>query len=89
MVAGFVTLRIMTCTRSIAARVRSHTELFRYFPPTDGPDIWVWMRAAATDEGLDPNRCALVTMDSAKWREDCTRRRHDPDPEETRSDPLG
>lgn len=61
----------MTCTRSIASRTRSLTELFRFFPTTDdGLDIFLWMRAAALDARLDPGRCALVTVDSAVWRDE-------------------
>ncbi len=45
--------------------------MFRYLPTTDdGLDIIAWTREAATDAGLDPDVCALVTMDSAVWRDE-------------------
>jgi Cysteine-rich CPCC len=31
-------------------------------------DIYPWMRMAATDAGLDPDRCALASLDPLGWR---------------------
>jgi hypothetical protein len=46
--------------------------MLRYFPATGHADIYVWIRAAVTDAGLEPARCALVTVDSAEWRDETT-----------------
>lgn len=58
-------------TTSIAASVRSRTELFRYEPSNaSGLDIFAWMRAAAMEAGNDPDRCALVTLDDPNWTDE-------------------
>jgi hypothetical protein len=46
--------------------------MFRYFPTTGRMDIYPWMRAAAIEAGLEPNRCALATLDSLGWRSEAS-----------------
>lgn len=56
---------------STESRVRSLTELFRYEPSTSlGLDIWALMRVAVIESGLEPDRCALVTLDEPNWTEE-------------------
>jgi Cysteine-rich CPCC len=53
---------------TVAARARRLTEQFRYDPPVQRPlNIFVWIRNGAVEAGLDPDRCALVTIDEGAW----------------------